>query len=162
MHVWANDQGIRTLYVGNNKVISQTAYLVVMVWLYAEICNWLPGILNIQLRLMDECLDLRVRLFNTTGWITTKLRWFTLKLLHFICQQLLKILEKSIYSVNVPTAIRMVVLSLPNWVFFNLILIIVQRDAIQSSLFIILQVHSTCFGCQLHPSSGVHKTVTTA
>ena len=29
-------------------------------------------------------------------------------------------------------------------------------------LFIILQVHSTCFGCQPHPSSGVHKTVTTA
>jgi len=32
----------------------------------------------------------------------------------------------------------------------------------QCSLFIILQVHSTCFGCQTHPSSGVHKTVTTA
>ena len=42
------------------------------------------------------------------------------------------------------------------------ILIIVQRDATQSSLFIILQVHSTCFGCQPHPSSGVNKTVTTA
>ena len=42
------------------------------------------------------------------------------------------------------------------------ILIIVQRDATQSSLFIILQVHSTCFGCQPHPPSGVHKTVTTA
>ena len=42
------------------------------------------------------------------------------------------------------------------------ILIIVQRDATQSSLFIILQVHSTRFGCQPHPSSGVHKTVTTA
>jgi hypothetical protein len=42
------------------------------------------------------------------------------------------------------------------------ILIIVQRDATQSSLFIILQVHSTCFGCQPHPSSGVHKTATTA
>jgi len=42
------------------------------------------------------------------------------------------------------------------------ILIIVQRDATQSSLFIILQVHSTCFGCQPHPSSGVHETVTTA
>jgi len=41
-------------------------------------------------------------------------------------------------------------------------LIIVKRDATQSSLFIILQVHSTCFGCQPHPSSGVHKTVTTA
>ena len=41
------------------------------------------------------------------------------------------------------------------------ILIIVQRDATQSSLFIILQVHSTCFGCQQDPSSGVHKTVTT-
>ena len=42
------------------------------------------------------------------------------------------------------------------------ILIIVQRDAIQSSMFIILQVHSTCFGRQPHPSSGVHRTVTTA
>jgi len=42
------------------------------------------------------------------------------------------------------------------------ILITVQRDATQSSLFIILQVHSTCFGCQPHPSSGVHKTVITA
>jgi len=29
------------------------------------------------------------------------------------------------------------------------------------SLFIILWVHSTCFGCQIHPSSGVHKIVTT-
>jgi len=27
---------------------------------------------------------------------------------------------------------------------------------------IILQVHSTCLGCQPHPASGVHKTVTTA
>ena len=42
------------------------------------------------------------------------------------------------------------------------ILIIVQRDATQSSLFIILQVHSTFFWCQSHPSAGVHKTVTTA
>ena len=41
-------------------------------------------------------------------------------------------------------------------------LIIGQRNATQSSLFIILQVHSTCFGCQPHPSSGVHKIVTTA
>jgi len=44
----------------------------------------------------------------------------------------------------------------------SLKLIIVQRDATQSSLFIILQVDSTCFGCQPHPSSGVHKSVTTA
>jgi len=42
------------------------------------------------------------------------------------------------------------------------VLIIVQRDATQNSLFIILQVHSTCFGCQPHPLSGVHKTVITA
>ena len=41
------------------------------------------------------------------------------------------------------------------------VLIAVQRDATQSSLFIILQVHSTCFGCQPNPSSRVHKTVTT-
>ena len=39
---------------------------------------------------------------------------------------------------------------------------IVQRGATQSSLFIILQVHSTCFGCQPHLSSGVHNSVTTA
>ena len=42
------------------------------------------------------------------------------------------------------------------------ILIIFQRDATQSSLFVILHVHSTCFWCQPHPSSGVHKTVTAA
>ena len=42
-----------------------------------------------------------------------------------------------------------------------IVLITVQRDATESSLFIILQVHSTCFGCQPRPSSGVHKTVTT-
>jgi len=44
----------------------------------------------------------------------------------------------------------------------SFILIIVQRDATQSSLFLILQVHYKRFGCQPHPSSGVHKTVTTA
>jgi len=36
-----------------------------------------------------------------------------------------------------------------------------QRDAVLSSLFIVLQNHSTCFGCPLHPSSWVHKTVVT-
>jgi len=45
---------------------------------------------------------------------------------------------------------------------FLTVSIIVQRDATQSSLFIILQVHSTCFGCQPHSTPGVHKTVTTA
>jgi len=43
------------------------------------------------------------------------------------------------------------------------ILINVQQDATICSLyFILLQNHSTCFGCHPHPSSGVHKTVTTA
>ena len=42
------------------------------------------------------------------------------------------------------------------------ILITVQRDATQSSLFIIMLVPSTCFWCQPHPLSEVHKTVTTA
>ena len=41
-------------------------------------------------------------------------------------------------------------------------LIIVQQDTTQSSLFIILQVHATCFGCQPRSSSGVYKTVITA
>jgi len=45
---------------------------------------------------------------------------------------------------------------------YNFVLIIVQRYATQSSLFIILQVHCTCFGCQSHPSSGVHKSVSIA
>jgi len=49
-----------------------------------------------------------------------------------------------------------------SWLNQSYILLIVQRDATQSSLFNILQVHSTCFRCQPHPSSGVHKTVTTA
>ena len=44
---------------------------------------------------------------------------------------------------------------------YRSISIIVQRDATQSSLFI-LRVHCTCFGRQPHPSSGVRKTVTTA
>ena len=42
------------------------------------------------------------------------------------------------------------------------VLITVQLDATQSRLFIILQAHSTCFGCQPHPSLGINKTVTTA
>ena len=50
----------------------------------------------------------------------------------------------------------------PSLMILRLILIIVERDATQSGLFIILQLHSTCFGCQAHRSSGVHKTVTTA
>ena len=39
----------------------------------------------------------------------------------------------------------------------------VQRDATICSLyFILLQDHSTCFGCRPHSSSGVHETVVTA
>jgi len=45
------------------------------------------------------------------------------------------------------------------YVYDSLIFI---NNATKSSPFIILQVHSTCFGCKQHPSSGVHKTVTTA
>jgi len=41
-------------------------------------------------------------------------------------------------------------------------LITAQQDATQSSLFIVLQVHCTCFGRQPHSSSEVHKTLTTA
>jgi hypothetical protein len=39
----------------------------------------------------------------------------------------------------------------------------VQQDATMSSqYFILLQYHSTCFECPLHPSSGVQETVVTA
>jgi hypothetical protein len=39
----------------------------------------------------------------------------------------------------------------------------VQQDATMSSqYFILLQYHSTCFGCPLHPSSGAQETVVTA
>jgi len=35
-----------------------------------------------------------------------------------------------------------------------------QRDAALTSLiYYSLRDHSTCFGCSLHPSSGIHKTV---
>jgi hypothetical protein len=40
------------------------------------------------------------------------------------------------------------------------ILIIVQRDATQSCL--LFCKFTICFGCQPHPSSGVHKTLNTA
>ena len=43
----------------------------------------------------------------------------------------------------------------------NLFYVRNQRDAVLSSLFIVLQNHSTCFGCPLRPSSGVHKTAVT-
>ena len=48
------------------------------------------------------------------------------------------------------------------WIRTIIIIIIVQRVATKSSLFIIRLVHSTCFWCQPRPSSGVHKTVTIA
>ena len=43
----------------------------------------------------------------------------------------------------------------------NLLYVSNQRDVVLSSFFIVLQNHSTCFGCSLHPSSGVHKVVVT-
>jgi len=43
------------------------------------------------------------------------------------------------------------------------VLIKIQLDATVGSLIsILLQSHSTCFGCPQHPSSGVLKTVSTA
>ena len=46
----------------------------------------------------------------------------------------------------------------------KLYILINQRDSTVRSqfYFILLQDHSTCFGCCPHPSAGVHKTVTTA
>jgi hypothetical protein len=39
----------------------------------------------------------------------------------------------------------------------------IHRDAkIISQYFILPQYHSTCFGCPLHPSSGLQETVVTA
>ena len=45
---------------------------------------------------------------------------------------------------------------------YKSVLIIIQQDATLCSLFILLQDHSTCFGCLQHPSSGLHENVTTA
>ena len=67
-------------------------------------------------------------------------------------------MASSYYIVQQYSCLFYVYVSVHRWS----ILIIVERDTTQSSLFIILQVHSTCFACQPHPSSGVHKTVTTA
>jgi len=46
---------------------------------------------------------------------------------------------------------RKVLFLITQQIYLASILIIVQRDATQSSLFIILEVHSTCFGCQTQP-----------
>jgi len=83
-------------------------------------------------------------------------------------------MTSSQYSINrMPSVMEMISVSVRYELIFYILclwfraslinfLIIVQRDATQNGLFIILQVHSTCFGCQTHSSSGVHKTVTTA
>jgi len=74
-----------------------------------------------------------------------------------LCWQLASRIRMELYSTRLLTLDIKPVRNLK-----SSILIIVQRAATQSSLFIILQVHSTCFGCQPHPSTGVRKTVTTA
>ena len=38
----------------------------------------------------------------------------------------------------------------------------IQQDATACRHLFTAKFHSTCFGCPLHPSSGVHKTVTAA
>ena len=73
---------------------------------------------------------------------------------------MLKSVSLSRTNTKISKAIIPVTILIRNTITF--ILIIVQQDATQSSLFIIQQVHLTCFGCQPQPSSGVHKTVTTA
>ena len=129
MYVWAYDQGIMTLYVGTNKTTSQIAYFMMMVWLYAETCSWLPEFW------IYSCVwwtNVWIYVYcNRTGCITTKLRWFILKPHQFIYPQLLKILEKTIYSANVPTEIRMEVPPLPNWVPFNFLLTLVTLISVK-------------------------------
>ena len=60
-------------------------------------------------------------------------------------------------TVQLPPFVAKLGLAWPRWNYIT-----VQRDATQSILYIILEVHSSCFVCQPHPLSGVHKTVTTA
>ena len=105
--------------------------------------------------------------FPSTSSISTFISFISLQ--HFSLRlQLLFNLEVHIETRNLNTCLQLY--SSNSWLSFYVygsvhrwsVLITVQRDATQSSLFIILQVHSRCFGCQTHPSSGVHKTVTTA
>ena len=45
----------------------------------------------------------------------------------------------------------------------QLIVVLIGSNKMQQYAGIyLLQNHSTCFGCPLHPSLGVHKTVTAA
>ena len=46
--------------------------------------------------------------------------------------------------------------------WFRASLIYINNCPTRCNTKIILQVHSTCFGCQINPSSGVHKIVTAA
>jgi hypothetical protein len=83
------------------------------VWLHAETCTWFP-VFWIYSYVWWTNVWIYVYC-NTTGWITTKLRWFILNV-----KIKLKVLENSVYSANVPTETRMEVPSLPNWVLFQL------------------------------------------
>ena len=88
-----------------------------------------------------------------------------LELLTCVCFWTSRRFYTNITSRNIVTFViyfRTTDISIIHQMTLRSILIIIERDATQSSLFIILQVHSTCFGCQPHPSSGVHKTVTIA
>ena len=90
-------------------------------------------------------------------WVMTKnekFRFINLQIYSFSS------FSSSFFSFSVDTSVffMLMVPCIADKIYF----ITVQRDATQSSLFIILQVHSTCFGCQPHPSLGVHKTVNIA
>ena len=66
------------------------------------------------------------------------------------------------FWIKTETAVSYMYICMYLYIYIYIYILIIVRDATQSSLFIILQVHPTCFGCQPHPSSGVHKTVNTA
>jgi hypothetical protein len=94
-----------------------------------------------------HCLTLQmktVRSFETSGCLPKETTWHP----NILCWCNTPLFKCEVYDYG----------SVYRWT----ILIIAQRDATESILFIILQVHSTCFRCQSHPSSGAHKTVTTA
>ena len=99
------------------------------------------GTTNIK-NLMDHVSDLMFRMYILSSWT------FFLFLYYVMACQLMN-------------SMKFFFIYIHGSVHRNSILIRSNKIQQYAGIYL-LQNHSTCFGCPLHPSSGVHKTVTAA
>ena len=170
---WRNSQNVKVESVSWDRPASDITnfhpshssfYFLLRMWLWDQLTFVLQRrntaingfLLLLSFRLCKEALTgtkSRVRL------VTRKCNSFPVPV-GYLCVCTYRFVHQQIYVCFVYLILSIRFTFVGKWRL--LILIIFQRDETQSSLFIILQVHSTCFGFQSHQSSRVHKTVTTA